>query len=507
MSAVIRAIERHARARPEAVAIESPQGEVTYLGLNHRVEQLTDCLRQRGWQSVGLLLDNGTDWALLDLAAVAAGVTMVPLPGFFSPTQIGHVIEDAGVEIVLTTSPERFPAGFSVSPERLHWSALTGGPLWALATGRKAGALSEGIAKITYTSGTTGAPKGVCLGLDAMETVAGSLAEVTAMGPADRHLSVLPLATLLENIGGVYAPLIAGSTACLYPLAEVGVSGASGLDPERLQQALSATRATTTILIPQMLQALAARVKCGPSELPALRFAAVGGAPVSRALLEQAAAVGLPAYEGYGLSEASSVVAVNTPDALRRGSVGRPLPHVEIRFEQDGEIAVRGAIYDGYLRGERHGGEWLLAGDRGYLDEDGFLHLTGRKKNMFITAFGRNVAPEWVERELTFEAPIAQAAVFGEARPWNTAVILPRPGFDTAAVEQALAAANARLPDYAQVSRWLRADAPFSLENGQLTGTGRPRREAIYRHYADRINDLYDHTVGEGENGLLRNTP
>lgn len=126
---------------------------------------------------------------------------------------------------------------------------------------------------------------------------------------------------------------------------------------------------------------------------------------------------------------------------------------------------------------------------------------------MFITAFGRNVAPEWVERELTFESPIAQAAVFGEARPWNTAVIVPRPGFETAAVDQALVAANARLPDYARVSRWLRADAPFSLENGQLTGTARPRREAIYRYYADRINDLYDHTVGEGENGLLRNTP
>jgi long-subunit acyl-CoA synthetase (AMP-forming) len=134
------------------------------------------------------------------------------------------------------------------------------------------------------------------------------------------------------------------------------------------------------------------------------------------------------------------------------------------------------------------------------LDEQGFLHVTGRKKNMFITAFGRNVAPEWVEGELGLHPAIAQAAVFGEGRPWNIAVIVPRGGPAPDTMEQAIAEANAQLPDYARVRGWLRADAPFTPENGQLTMNGRLRREAIRDVYGERIDQLYREEL----DGVLR---
>ncbi len=184
--------------------------------------------------------------------------------------------------------------------------------------------------------------------------------------------------------------------------------------------------ATTTILTPQLLHALVAAVEAGHPAPQQLRFVAVGGAPVAPRLLQRAEALGLPVFEGYGLSECASVVALNTEGARRIGSVGKPLPHARVKFAADGEILVAGATLLGYTgAAPLQANEFWPTGDTGHLDEQGFLHLTGRKKNIFITSFGRNVAPEWVERELTLHPAIAQAAVFGEARPWNVAVIVP----------------------------------------------------------------------------------
>ncbi|MDX1488769.1 MAG: AMP-binding protein, partial [Acidiferrobacterales bacterium] len=226
-----------------------------------------------------------------------------------------------------------------------------------------------------------------------------------------------------------------------------------------------------------------------------LRFLAVGGAPVSRRLLRRAGACGVPVYEGYGLSECASVVAVNGPGQQRIGSVGKLLPHIRLEFADDGEILVAGAVFDGYLGDHLEARERFVAtGDLGYLDSDGYLYITGRKKHMFVTSFGRNVAPEWIERELTLHPAIAQAAVFGERRPWNTAVVMPTgtPTVNTsAATLSAIAETNKLLPDYARVARWIVADEPFSVANGQLTSTGRIRRETVWEHYGTRIEQLY----------------
>ncbi len=483
------------RQKPSAPALTDISETVSYAELMDRTASLTNELRRRQVRVLGLLADNSVAWAITDLAAVTAGIPVVPLPAFFSNGQLTHAIRDAGIDLLLTDQPERL-ASLERSLDLTPATQVAQCPSsWRTFNVKQTGqtAIPSGTAKITYTSGTTGEPKGVCLSGESLERVALSLLERVGKGAVERHLSVLPLATLLENIAGLYLPMLAGGLCQLPPLLTLGVSGASGLNAARLVTALQQHRATSTVLIPQMLQAIVEQ----DAHLPDARFLAVGGAPVSPVLLERAAKRRLPVFEGYGLSECASVVSLNASEAGRVGSVGRPLPHVELRVGTDGEIFVRGAVLQGYVHEPRAPAAdgWWPTGDLGYLDSDGFLYLTGRKKNMFITAFGRNVAPEWVERELVVEDGIVQAAVFGEASAINVAIVVPRPGAGRTDIDSAIHSANARLPDYARVSAWILADSPFTVGNGLLTATGRPRRRAILETYSPRLNQLFESII------------
>jgi len=497
LSQVLEALERHAAGSPGRIALDAGKEQLTYKKLLLAVTTLSVELQQSGAHTLALAADNSPLWAVADLACIRAGIPLIPVPHFFSPAQIGHLLVHAGVDAVITDRAESFStllAGLSIK-QQLAQKTSVGLDLIAITTPDVV--LPDDCAKITFTSGSTGEPKGVCLSQSSMDLVAASLADTTGACRDDRHVSLLPYATLLENIGGLYAPLLAGATIFVPGMAAVGMRGSSGLDVGRFMSALHSTDATTCIMIPQMLHALIAALEQGLESPPGLRYIAVGGASVSLVLLERAAVLGLPVYEGYGLSEAASVVAVNSPADCRPGSVGRPLPHVALKFAEDGEILVRGALLSGYLGDAvQAGDDYWPTGDIGYLDDDGFLYLSGRKKHIFITAFGRNVSPEWVERELSIEPAIGQCCVFGEARPFNVAVIVAREashggGATPEMIQQAVDAANVRLPDYATVSAWLMADEAFSVANALWTGTGRPRREYIFNTYAEKINRLY----------------
>lgn len=490
------AVQQLALKQPDRTALVGKSQKLSYAELVQAIQNTGEQLRVLNIRMMALALDNSPVWAVLDLAAMESNIPVVPLPFFFSAGQVLHALRDAGANCLVTDQPEYYAriladAGIAIHtdvPLEIQGQAV--GVIHLL--DMPVQTLPSGTVKVTYTSGTTGQPKGVCLSNEALIQVSASLIVMASGQEDDKHVSLLPLSTLLENIGGIYVPLLAGACCTLLPLAEVGMSGASGLDVGRMCAAVAMHQATSTILTPEMLQGLLAALEAGGAYPQHLRFLAVGGASVAPRLLHRAQRMGLPVFEGYGLSECCSVVALNTPDAHLIGSVGKPLPHVRLKFADDGEILVSGATLLGYAGGEPAdipAGYWPT-GDIGHLDEQGFLHITGRKKNMFITSFGRNVAPEWVERELTQHPAIAQAAMFGEARPWNVAVIVARG--DVEAVNRAIVETNRLLPDYAQVHRWIAAQAPFTPHNGQLTPNGRLRRENIRKIYQTTLNALYE---------------
>jgi long-subunit acyl-CoA synthetase (AMP-forming) len=439
--------------------------------------------------SIALQLDNGVDAVLLEWAARLAERVLIAMPPYFSPAQRLHVLTDAAPAWLALDAAAPAPGD--------DWQPVPDLELRQTRVWRRRQALRPaamwpaGTACITYTSGSTGQPRGVCLSAALLDCAAQSLADAFASLPLSSHLSVLPLATLLESVG-VQAALRRGASICLPRLAELGYSGASGLDAARLAATLQVQRPHSVILVPQLLDGLLSVFEQDADAGRSLRLIAVGGARVASALLQRADALGLPVFEGYGLSEAGSVACLNRPGAHRPGSVGKPLPQQSLRITDDGEVMLGGELMLGYL-GEpaRPPGE-LATGDLGWIDDDGYLHLLGRRCHRFSTSYGRNVSPEWVEGALNAQPPIAQSLLLGEARPWNLALLVPRdPECSDAALAAAVAAANRELPDYARVGGFLRVAEPFSASNGLLTGNGKLRRADIAQRFQAQVEQRY----------------
>jgi long-subunit acyl-CoA synthetase (AMP-forming) len=490
MTSTLDAVRDFATQTSARCAVRSPSMALSYTELLDRATTIAEAFDAHDVDVLALAADNGPDWIAIDLAAQLARIVLVPLPPYFTREQIAHVIEDSGAN-ALIASPCMLEV-HDLDIGGLAPLAPLGAELaWCRLPPQLGAEMPPATAKISYTSGTTGRPKGVCLKQAAMDTVADSLRRAVAELRVERHLCVLPLATLLENIAGVYAPLQSGAEIVAPGACETGLAGAARFEPATLLRCIERYRPDSIILVPQLLAALVAALERGAPRPPSLKLVAVGGGHVSPALLRRADRLGLPVYEGYGLTECASVVALNTPAARRIGSVGKPLAHVDLSIDAGGEIHVAGPAVSGYVGGE-HLPKRLATGDLGRLDADGFLYVSGRRKNLFITSFGRNVSPEWVEAELCEEPAIAQAAVFGESRPWNVAIIVPAPAARPEQVSAAVDAANRRLPDYARVGDWRSAAEPFTTGNGQLTTNGRNRRSAIWLRYRDELDSLYD---------------
>lgn len=428
-----------------------------------------------------LALENSPEAVLWDLAALFSGLPCVVLPSFFTPAQRAHCMMQSQVELAIASADmneEMLAAGFTAQ-----------NAFWARTRTADPG-LPSNTAKITYTSGTTGAPKGVCLSAEALLRVARELQSASLGTNPQHYLAVLPYAVLLENLG-VYAALMTGAEVTVLPQQQMGITGASMVDWQRLLGTVVMSQAQSLILVPQLLLGLVTAIERNLLNSAQFRFVAVGGARISTDLLERAHAVGLPVFQGYGLSECASVVSLNRPNANRLGSVGRPLPHVQVRLGDDGEVMVRGSALLGYLGEQPLQDDWLATGDIGEFDADGYLYLKGRKKHQFITSFGRNVNPDWVEAELTQQGTIAQAFVHGEGLSRNLALLWP---LDPACSDKTLACAveqaNKALPEYAQVRAWTRLSEPFTPNNQLLTSNGRLRREAILTRYHDTLSEL-----------------
>lgn len=458
MNSIIKALERNASLQPDIDAVCGTDLILSWRQL--RAETATCASQLAGSSVVGLHLANSPAWIVADLAAMAGGVAVVPLPGFFSDSQLRHAIRSARVDTVVTDAPWRIGSLERITREAEICIAGRRFAMLSLFPGRNRNT-TPGPAMVTYTSGSTGEPKGVRLSMTAIESVAGSLAEATGAGPEDRALVVLPLSVLLENIGSVMVPILAGAKMLVPDPTELGLTGSSQVDPERFATMLDRYRPTTVILPPRLLKLLVDIARRGQLH-NAFRFIAAGSAPVGEALLTAAQDLGLPIFQGYGLTEACSVVAVNCPAGNRLGSVGRPLPHARVRVGADGRIFVSGATCDGYIGAETlPAGSEIDTGDVGYVDEDGYLYVRGRSRNLIVTGYGRNISPEWVEAELTASEHIAAATVFGEAEDVLVAVVVPAGHTTAADLDVVMREVNRRLPDYARLDRFVVARTPM----------------------------------------------
>lgn len=441
-------------------------------------------------QAVGILADNCPAWLAVDMACASLNIPLVPLPAFFTDEQLKHAVNEAGVTTLLTDQGLRAEGlGFQRTPPQLNASMLM------MRRFCIEGNTPPNIHKITFTSGTTGEPKGVCLTQGQQIAVAIGLHEATSSLQIKRHLCLLPFSVLLENIAGLYAPMMAGADIVCPPLAETGLKGAAAFDANQCLDTIHRYRAESIVLLPQMLMALLQASSPHDVRWQSLKFIAVGGGKVPMGLLLLAQWFNLPVYEGYGLSECASVVCLNTPTQHRLGSVGKPISGVQVRVDSNQEIWVKGRRFSGYLHelkasetGPPHQDDWLPTGDLGKLDADGFLSIQGRKKNLIITGFGRNISPEWPEGLLLSTGLFLQVAVFGEGQSGLSAMLVLRDKAEAHQVDAVLSNVNQQLPDYARIVQHCLITEPFTLNNGLCTANGRIRRDAIWQTYKGHLN-------------------
>jgi len=442
-------------------------------------------------KTVALFGDNSSDWVIIDLACQQADICLVPIPTFFSQTQINHLFHSLTIDTVLCQLSQPFVAIPNIR-HRAQQAVLEGRfQLLQVSCQGCASELPEGTQKITFTSGSTGQPKGVCLSVEQQLLQATALASAVALDKP-RHLCLLPLSTLLENIAGIYTPLMCGGEVIIPSLAEIGFQGSSSLDAQQFCRTISAYSPHSMILTPQLLVVAIAAAKQGWQPPASLKFVAVGGGRVAAQLLAEAHQHGIPAYEGYGLSECASVVSLNTRAESAVGTSGRPLPHLLVSINE-GEIMVSGNAMLGYAgEPDSWGQEIIKTGDMGSLDSQGFLSINGRSKNLLISSFGRNINPEWVESELLANTVIADAVVYGDAQPHCVALLHPRdPQLADSSIQQIVDQVNVGLPDYARIVNWHRLQQPLNSQPGLFTDNGRPVRAAIAAHYQQHLDGLY----------------
>lgn len=485
MTRLLDAIRRHASVNGDALALDgAAHGSLTWTELKSEVERAADQLTARFGkfgQPVAVAVDHGIAGCIADLALLETGIPALPLPPFFTADQATHAMAASGA-IASVDAASR-------------WSQAEGLTLVMTDLEHPAAVLPAGTSKISFTSGSTGTPKGICLSGDQTLQVAQAVVDTLGHVHAGRHLALLPPGILLENVAGFYAVLLAGGTYVALPLAETGFANPFQPDFALLLKVIAEQAITSLILVPEYLLGLVTAMEMTDIRLPKLTLVAVGGARVSPALIERAVAVGLPVRQGYGMTECASVIALESGDETDRGSVGRSLGVNAITIAEDGEVMLTGPVCLGAIGGQPLPTPYPT-GDLGRLDGEGRLWILGRKSNLIITSFGRNVSPEWVEGTLLAQPEIAQAMVYGDGEATLRALIVPAcPGADVASAARA---ANATLPAYAQVTE-TRLVAPFTPMNGLLTGNGRLKRAAITSAYLTGENTLpfFDRLVAE----------
>ena len=512
----------------------------------------------RSGERVVLMAPNSLDWAIMDFAILSIGAITVPLYPTFSPREIHYVLGDSGAGLILLESARewRHIQSWGVPSDRIllrdanaaqevglgHWGALEGedASLRDVELEERLTALQrQQTATIVYTSGTTGWPKGVMLSHGNILSNIEGFVPLVPLHAGQRLLSILPLSHIFERGTGHFGAYL------------LGLEVAYAERPDTVLRDMEAAHPDIMVAVPRVFQLLYSRVRRNIEDRPGLlgrflrrgagldpqgrpaarwqrsltrrllirnlrkklggrlRFFVSGGAPLDAEISRFFIELGLPIVEGYGMTEASPVIAANPLEAIRPGTVGRFLPNLEGRIAADGEILVRGpSIMQGYWNNESATREtlvdgWLHTGDVGSLDPDGYLHISDRKKDLIVNSAGENIPPQKIEMRLMAQALIDQAVVFGDRMPYLVALIFPnrellkeRVGAhaDEAAtrkaIHAAIATALADLPSHEQVRRFALLSEALSEANGELTPTLKVKRRVVAEHYAELLAQM-----------------
>lgn len=529
-----------------------------------------------------LVAENRWEWQVTDFAVLALGAIDVPLYGTITAEQMGYMLNDSGAKIAVVSNKEQYrklrQAGDLPALERVvimdydadegaeSFAALLSG--WEALRERDASfdarlqsIAKEDLATIIYTSGTTGQPKGVGLSHWNLASNVNVTTDEMGFTPEDSAISFLPLSHVTARHLD-YAFLCHGALVAYCPAID------------KLQEALQAVRPTIFLAVPRVYEKIRQSVesKSGASALKGriLRWAirvgegnrkaigegktpssiawkianklvyakvaaafggrvkvfSAGGAPLGMDTAGWFADVGIRILEGYGMTETSPVIAVNTPKNYRLGSVGKPVPNLEVRFAVDGELEVRGSsVFKAYWNRDKEtreafdGEGWFRTGDIGRL-EDGFLTITDRKKELLKTSGGKLIAPQPVENRLKANGLVAHAALVGDKQKFACVLISPNlAALDAWAKEKGLASSdraalvkdkrvqaeyrrivdgvNEGLAHYETIKQVTIVPEEWSVESGELTPSMKMKRKFVTDKYKDLIEGMYRGDAGK----------
>jgi long-chain acyl-CoA synthetase len=526
---------------------------------------------------VALMAHTRLEWMIVDLGILSAGAVTVPVYDTSSADQLGWILEDSGAVVAIVENDELRALHDSVSGRAaacrhvftidpsigaLDLDGLVG--IGAAVDGdeidrRMAALRADDLATVIYTSGTTGRPKGCML---THRNLCANVAQVvdaigTEVQPDDRALIFLPLAHSLTKGTVLF---------CL----EMGVRTGFTSDIRQLPQELAIARPSVIAAVPRIFEKVhnaahhaAHSSRKGPifdraesvavrwsrerhrgtvrlwTELEhrlfdrlvyaklrhalggEMRLAFSGGGPLGERLTHFFDGAGVAIYEGYGLTETSPTLTINRPGAWRPGTVGRPVAGTTIRIADDGEILAKGPqVFSGYWRNPTATAEvfdadgWFCTGDIGELDDDGFVKITGRKKEILVTAAGKNVAPAPLEDRLRAHPLVSQAVVVGDQRPFIAALVTidedafsewaqhVETGAETisaavehvelrAAIAEAVDAANTSVSRAESIREFVILPRDLTIEADELTPTLKVRRAVVMAHYEAAIESIY----------------
>ena len=529
--------------------------------------------------TVSILGFNRPEWVILDVAAMAAGGAPAGIYTTCSPEEVRYIVHHAESKLVLVENAaqwEKVKAELPRLPLLRHVVMMAGAPRvehplvmgWdeflargdATADARffeRLDALQpSGLATLIYTSGTTGPPKGVMLSHENLTWTATTSGRLGRIGPADVSLSYLPLSHIAEQVFSVHGHLTGGyalyfaesiekvpdnlkevqptvffGVPRIWEKLHAGISAKLGQAPRarklvaesamRVGRAYSAAKNEGRMPHPLLEVAHALADKLVFSKLkPAIglgraRYCVSGAAPIAPGVLDFFASLDVIVYEVYGQSEDTGPTSITRPGNNRVGTVGPPLPGVDVRFGDDGEILVKGRnVFLGYFKDAQATADalvdgWLRSGDLGALDDAGNLLITGRKKEIIITAGGKNITPRNIESALKETGLIAEAVVIGDRRKYLTALLVldlevvarfarekrcvPSPDAPEvrAELQRVVDEVNRRLARVETVKRFHVLTTPFAIETGELTPTLKVKRKVVQEKFAREIDALY----------------